>query len=287
MRYRFIHSFRQRWPVAAMCSALQVSRSGYYAWRNRPESARAKANRLLLVEIKTVFEASGGSYGSPRVTTALHQRGIGCSENRVARLMREHGIRARRSRRFKATTDSTHNLPIAPNLLERNFQAEAPNQVWAADITYIPTDEGWLYLAVVMDLYSRRIVGWALKARMTQQLVIDALMMALLERRPGPGLIVHSDRGSQYASDRYRKLLQTHRLLQSMCRKGDCWDNAPVESFFSTLKMERIYLRRYETRREATTDIFEYMEAFYNRKRIHTSLGGQSPAAYEAKPLDA
>jgi transposase InsO family protein len=281
MRYRFIESFRQRWPIAPMCRVLGVSRSGYYAWRTRPESQRGRDNRLLAVEIKAIHEEIDGKYGSPRMTLALKARGIRCSENRVARIMREYGIRAKRSRRFKATTNSGHELPTAPNLLDRNFEAEGPNQVWATDITYIPTDEGWLYLAVVLDLWSRRIVGWSLRSRMTQRLVIEALKQAIDERKPDAGPIAHSDRGSQYCSAAYRSLLERHGMAQSMARKGDCWDNAPVESFFSTLKLECIYPTRYKTRQQARRDIFAYIEAFYNTRRIHTSIENQSPAEYE------
>lgn len=266
-----------------MCRALVVSRSGYYAWRGRPESRRSRENRCLLVEIKAAYEEYRQAYGSPRITAVLRARGIRCSENRVARLMRQHSLQAKRQKIFKVTTNSKHKLPVAPNLLDRNFEAEAPDQVWIADITYIPTEEGWLYLAVVMDLYSRRVVGWALRKRMTQRLAVDALMMALLQRRPGPGLIVHSDRGSQYASGGYRKLLKIRRFVQSMCRKGDCWDNAPVESFFATLKLELIYHRRYGSRQEAKSDIFEWIAVFYNQKRMHSKLDYQSPACYEAQ----
>ena len=264
-----------------MCRALRVSRSGYYAWRTRPENRWEREERLLAIEIKAIHVEAGGHYGSPRMTLALNARGIRCSENRVARIMREYGIRAKRSRRFKATTDSGHDLPVAPNLLERDFEPEGPNQVWAADITYIPTDEGWLYLAVVLDLWSRKIVGWSLRSRMTQRLVIEALRQAIGERKPDAGLIAHSDRGSQYCSAAYRRLLERQGMAQSMARKGDCWDNAPVESFFSTLKLECIYQNRYNTRQQARRDIFAYIEAFYNTKRIHTSIGNQSPVAYE------
>jgi transposase InsO family protein len=262
-----------------MCSrALAVSRSGYYAWRRRPESNRSRENRCLLVEIKAVYEEHRQAHGSPRITETLRAHGIRCSENRDTCLMRQHGMQAKRQKLFKVTTHSKHNLAVAPNLLVRDFEVEAPNRVWTADITYIPTDEGWLYLAVVMDLFFRRTVGWALQRRMTERLAVDALLMALLRRRPGPGLVVHSDRGRQNASGSFRKLHAAWHLRQSMGRRGDCWDNAPVKSFFATLKLELVSHRRYSSRRGARSDIFEWIAVFYSRKRMHSKLGYQSPA---------
>ena len=215
-----------KFPIAVMCEVLSVSRSGYYAWRKNPESKRKQSNNKLREKIRTVHRDSGESYGSPRIYQALKEQGESCSENRVARLMREDGLQAKTQRRFKATTNSKHNLPVAPNLLDRDFSPAAPNQIYASDITYIWTTEGWLYLAVVLDLFSRSVVGWAMDKRMTRQLVMDALMMAVQRRRPPKGVIFHSDRGSQYASGDFQKLLIKHGMRCSMSRKGDCWDNA-------------------------------------------------------------
>jgi len=219
------------------------------------------------------------TYGSPRIYQELKSLGIPVSRGRVERLMRENGLRGRHKRRFKATTDSKHTLPVAPNRLEQDFTTARPDQVWTADITYIPTDEGWLYLAVVLDLYTRQIVGWAMRERMTKELVIDALRMAWFRRRPAPGLIHHSDRGSQYCSHEFQKQLAEYGMLSSMSRKGNCWDNAPSESFFNSLKNERVHGERYETRAAARADVFDYVEVFYNRVRRHSALGGISPVS--------
>lgn len=264
-----------------MCRLLEVSTSGYYAWRTRPESRRMRENRCLLVKIKAIFSESDETYGSPRVYRDLRALGQSCSENRVARIMRVHGLRAKQARRFRVTTDSEHEYPLAENLLERQFEVTVPNARWAADITYVWTREGWLYLAMVMDLFSRRIVGWSMQASLARQLVIDAMQMALGQRRPPGGLLHHSDRGCQYASGEYRQLLTNAGCMCSMSRRGNCWDNAPVESFFSTLKRERVHHRQYRTREEARQDLFHYIECWYNRKRRHSSLGYLSPAAYE------
>lgn len=286
MKFRFIAEHREEFEITVMCRVLGVSRSGYYAWRNRPVSPRKMANDKLLEQIKEIYEKSGQTYGSPRVHAELVAQGIKCSLNRVARLMRLHRLRANQERTFKVkTTDSNHDLPVGPNLLEQNFEARQPDQTWLTDITYIPTAEGWLYLAVVLDLYSRRIVGWAMSDSLERQLVIDALQMALLARRPAPGLIHHSDRGSQYASQDYQTLLTKHQLRCSMSRAGNCYDNAPMESFFGTLKTELIHHRRYETRVEARTDIFEFIELFYNRYRRHSALAYQSPVMFEQSAL--
>lgn len=266
-----------------MCRVLEVSESGYYAWRGRPESVRSCANRKLLVHIKAVHQESDATYGSPRVQRELAAQGITCSENRVARLMREEGVEAKQVRRFKATTDSKHGLPVAENHLDRQFEPGEENRRWGADITYIWTQEGWLYLAVVLDLFSRRVVGWSMQPTLERRLVIDALEMALQNRKPAAGLLHHSDRGSQYASGDYQQLLSEAAMRCSMSRKGNCWDNAPVESFFSTLKRERVHHRRYRTRAEARADIFHYIEVWYNRKRRHSSLGYLSPVDYEAQ----
>lgn len=265
-----------------MCRVLQVSTSGFYAWRERPESRRAQENRRLAVEIKAVHAESRQNYGSPRVHQELKSRGIPCSENRVARLMRVEGVRARTVRRFRATTDSSHGLPVAPNHLDRQFKPARVNACWAGDITYIWTREGWLYLSVVMDLFSRRIVGWSMQPRLEKALVLDALKMALSGRRPAGGLLLHSDRGGQYASHAYQELMQGHGLLCSMSRKANCWDNAVVESFFSTLKRELVHHRDYRSREEARREVFEYVEVFYNRRRRHSSLRYMTPAEYEA-----
>ena len=265
-----------------MCRVLEVSTSGYYDWRGRAESRRQKQDRRLVVEIKAIHKESRQTYGSPRIHDELKDRGVRCGRKRVARLMRLHGLRAKQTRRFKATTDSTHTLPVAENVLSRQFTPSAPDVVWAADITYIPTRQGWLYLAVVLDLFSRRVVGWSMHKRLGRSLVLDALQMALRRRSPRPGLIHHSDRGSQYASGDYQGLLQAQQMVCSMSRRGNCWDNAPVESFFSTLKRELVHHRRWQTRTEARAEIFEYIEVWYNRQRRHSSLGYQSPVQYEA-----
>jgi putative transposase len=266
--------------ISIMCDVLSVSRSGYYAWLKRPVSKRQQGNTKLREKIRTVHHDSGESYGSPRVYQALKEQGEPCSENRVARLMREDGLRAKMKRRFKATTNSKHNLPVAPNLLNRDFSPKEPNQMYAGDITYIWTTEGWLYLAVVIDLFSSSVVGWAMDKRMTRQLVMDALTMAVQRRRPPSGVIFHSYRGSQYASADFQSLLVKHGMACSMSRNGDCWDNAPVESFFGSLKQELVFHQRYPTRFHARQSIFEYIERFYNRRRLHSTLGYKSPANY-------
>lgn len=263
-----------------MCRVLQVSTSGYYAWRRRPP-ASDEADEKLLLEIKTLFDESKGRYGSPRIHRKLRQNGTRCGQKRVARLMREHDLRARKRRRYTNTTDSKHRLPVAENVLDRQFEVEVPNARWAADITYVWTRQGWLYLAVVIDLFSRRVVGWSMMETMERSLVTAALEMALRVRNPSPGLLLHSDRGSQYASGDYQALLQRAGCTCSMSRRGNCWDNAPVESFFSTLKMELVHERPYATRQQARSEIFEFIEVWYNRQRLHSSLGYQSPVDYE------
>jgi len=264
-----------------MCKVLKVSRSSYYAWLIRPESRRARENRRLLVKIKAIHKRSRNTYGSPRVHRELIAKGEACNRKRIARLMSDADIRAKQKRRFVVTTDSKHNLPVAANLLHRQFDVEMPNRVWVSDITYIPTGEGWLYLATVMDLYSKQIVGWSMEKSLESALVKDALSMALTKRRPTVGLIHHSDRGKQYASGEYQRMLMSNGIIPSMSRKGNCWDNAPMESFFHTLKTELVHHKRYQTRREANRDIFEYIEVFYNRQRLHSSLGYNTPAEYE------
>lgn len=243
MKYQFVYDHSGQFSVQRMCRVLEVSASAYYAWRGRPESRRVREDRRLLVEIRAVYLAKRQTYGSPRIHAELKALGLRHGEKRVARLMRDNDIRAKQKRKFKVTTDSRHSHPVAPNLLERDFEAVAPNQKWVADITYIQTGEGWLYLAAILDLYSRIIVGWSMSSRMTRRLVLDALEMAVGRRRPGPGLTHHSDRGSQYACGDYQKALIAQGMLCSMSRKGDCWDNAPMESFFHTLKTELVFHR--------------------------------------------
>lgn len=269
--------------VARLCRALSVSKSGYYAWRGREPSRRSARDGELLLQIKEAHADSRRTYGSPRVHAELRARGTRCSRKRVARLMRSAGLSARRPRRAVRTTDSRHSLPVAANLLGRDFTAAAPDLRWAADITYVPTAEGWLYLAVILDLFSRRVVGHACAPTLATTLVVEAWALACGRRRPGAGLLHHSDRGSQYAGGEYQARLAEVGAQASMSRRGDCYDNAAVESFFGTLKTELIHGRRYATRAEARSDIFEYVEVFYNRQRRHSALGYLSPAEYEAR----
>jgi len=264
-----------------MCRVLEVSRSGYYAWLNRGRSERSRRNENLLSEIRQAHLRSRRIYGSPRITDELRDLGHICNEKRVARLMRQAGIRAKTARKFRVTTDSRHKYPVSDNLLNRDFSADHADQVWLTDITYIWTSEGWLYLAAVMDLYSRRIVGCAMSSRIDAKLTIKALRQALDRRHPPEKLLHHSDRGKQYASGDYRNLMKDHGLISSMSRKGDCWDNAPMESFWGTLKQELIHHERFLTREEAGLKIFEYIEVFYNCRRRHSSLGSKSPAEFE------
>ncbi len=283
MRYRVIHEHDRRYPIRLMCRALAASAAGYYAWRSRPESARSIQTRILRSAIRVIHQESRETYGSPRIWDALVKQGHHVGEHRVARLMRQDGLRAKTVTKWRATTFSSHGLPVAANTLDRQFRVSQPNRVWAGDITYVWTREGWLYLAVLLDLYSRAVIGWAMGPRLTGALTEQALRMALTTRRPTAGLLHHSDRGSQYAAGAYQQLLTTHGITASMSRKGNCWDNACVESFFGTLKRELVYQRQYATRGEATQDIFEYIEVFYNRNRRHSMLGYQSPAEYEAQ----
>jgi putative transposase len=282
MRFRFIEDHRKVFLVRVMCSVLRVSASGYYAWRGRPESARAQANKTLVEDIRRVHAGSRRRYGSPRVHASLRAEGkrVGC--NRVARLMHEHGIQAHRRRPFRKTTDSNHAFPPAPNLLDRQFaSAVAPNQVWLADMTYIATGEGWLYLAAILDLFSRKIVGWSMSETMPQELTLAALHMAITNRQPGQGLLHHSDRGSQYAAHDYRRVLDKHGMRCSMSRKGNCWDNAPMESFFGSLKTELDSDGPFDTRQAARTALFRAIEGWHNRQRLHSSLGYTTPVNKE------
>ena len=267
----------------ALCRAMQVNRGGFYAWRKRAKSARQQQNETLTEQIKAVHEESKETYGSPRIFVELKEAGIACSEKRIARLMRLHHISAVRPKRFVVTTDSDHDMPLAQNLLERTFEAETPDTRWTSDITYIWTSQGWLYLAVILDLFSRRIVGWAMDQTLARSLVMSALDMAIAGRHPGSGLLCHSDRGSQYASDDYQDRLKEVGIVCSMSRKGNCWDNAPTESFFASLKKEMVYRTRFETREQARTAIFSWIEVWYNRKRRHSTLGYLSPEAFERK----
>jgi transposase InsO family protein len=266
-----------------MCRALGVSRGGYYSWRGRRESARAVSDRDLVRQIRAIHTGFRRTYGSPRIHSELIDRGFRCSEKRVARLMREHGVRARRARRYRVTTRSDHEYPVAPNLLNREFVAEQRDQRWAGDITFVWTREGWLYLAVILDLYSRRVIGWATSNRIDRYLTMQALTMALESRNPQENLLHHSDRGSQYAGRDYRRELRDRGITCSMSRKGNCWDNAVVESFFATLKTELVHHEDFLTRRHATGQIFWFIEGFYNTSRKHSFLGHVSPAQYEER----
>jgi len=281
VRYGFIDEHRGRWPARLLCAVLQVSAGGYYTWRQRPASARQQRRDALVVELKTIHQEVRGRYGSPRMHAELAARGRACCVNTVAKLMRAHGIAAKTRRKFRHTTDSNHGRPVAANVLDRQFEPAAANRAWVADITYLPTREGWLYLAAVEDLYSRQVVGWAMGERITSRLVTDALAMAVSRRLPGAGLVAHSDRGSQYASDHYQRRLAEHGITCSMSRRADCWDNAPMESFFASLKKELVHHEDYQTRAEARASVFEYIEVFYNRVRRHSALGYLPPAEYE------
>ena len=294
MTYAFIRTHASEYPVTRMCEVLGVSKAGYYAWRKRPESQRARADLRLMVRIRAVHRKSRRSYGSPRVHAELRAEGVHCGRKRVERLMREDGLRAKK-RRFRCTTDSDHAHPIHPSeasecsqlhLLERRFsvhEVDGIDRVWVSDITYVPTREGWLYLAVVLDLKSRAVVGWAMKNTLAASLASDALIMALWRRKPGRDLLHHSDRGVQYASGEYQAILREHGITCSMSRKGDCWDNAVAESFFATLEWELIQESDWHTHEEAKRAIFDYIEVWYNRQRRHSSLGYQTPAEYEAE----
>ena len=285
MRFEFIQAQKAHFPVEFMCEQLEVSRSGFYAWRERPESARQQQDTQLAEEVAQAHRDSRGTYGSPRVHAELRAQGRKVSRKRVARLMGEQKLAARRRRRSVRTTDSHHRHPVAPNVLARDFSPGQPNSTWATDITYVGTGEGWLYLAVVLDLFSRRVVGWSMSEHIDTQLVLGALEMALEGRQPPQGLIHHSDRGSQYASAEYRQALASRGIQCSMSRKGNCWDNAVVESFFSSLKQELVYPTDFATRHQARAELFEYIEVFYNRKRRHSSLGYMSPRDYERAAL--
>jgi transposase InsO family protein len=282
MRYAFIEDHRTTWPIAIQCRVLAVSRSGYYKWRRRPVSERAKRRESLTAQIRKFHVGHHASYGSPRVFRELRARGEAVNEKTVAKVMRAAGIRAKSQRKFRVTTtDSNHTQPVAENVLNREFTAEKRNQKWVADITYIATLEGWLYLAAVIDLFTRKVVGWSMSERIDSRLVVDALEMAVSRELPEAGLMAHSDRGVQYASEHYQGVLTQHDIECSMSRKGNCWDNAPAESFFATLKKELVHHETYATREAARVSLFDYIEVFYNRERRHSALGYVSPLAFE------
>lgn len=260
---------------------MQVSRSGYYAWHQRGKSSRQRENERLIPFVRAAHKESKGTYGARRIAIEVKALGISCGRFRAGTLMKLAGVAAKQKKKFKATTDSKHNLPVAPNLLNRQFEVKAPDRVYLSDITYIWTHEGWLYLAVILDLFSRRVIGWSLNNRITKNLVMDAFRMAIWRRCPAPGLIFHSDRGSQYCSNDFQEMLKAHKMLSSMSRKGNCWDNAVAESFFGSLKTERVFFSSYKTREEARRDIVDYIEMFYNSNRRHSYLGYVSPKEFE------
>lgn len=281
MKFQFIKENSSNFTIDTMCRIFKVSRSGYYDWKDRPASNREESNVALLAEIKLVFNDSKNRYGYRKVYRQLKQDGIECSENRVSSLMHKNKLYSKVKKKFKATTNSKHNFPVADNILDRQFTVESPNTHWVGDISYIWTNEGWVYLATVIDLYSRKIVGWSVRDRMTSELVEDAFLKAIWSRKPNKGLIFHSDRGSQYAGHMFQKLLKSYYVICSMSRKGNCWDNAVAESFFKIIKSELVYHCKYDTRDEAKESIFEYIEAFYNSKRLHSSIGYLSPMKFE------
>jgi transposase InsO family protein len=281
MKFTFISQHETSWPVSLMCRVLDVSRSGYYAWKKRPQSKLSQRRARVTKRIQIVHAESRETYGSPRVQRALLAMGDRCSVNFIAKLMRLAGIVARSRRKFKCTTDSRHTKPVTSNLLKRDFSPAKANQAWVTDITYVPTREGWLYLCTVEDLYSRRIIGKSMAGRIDSRLVVEALKMAITVRQPEPGLIVHSDRGSQFCSEHYQRMLTRHGLRSSMSRKGNCYDNAPMESFYRTLKVELVYWEDYQSRADAKASVSEYIEVFYNRRRLHSTLGYVSPVEYE------
>ena len=285
MKFRFIREHSARHRVRTLCRVLGVSSSGYYAWFRRPESQRRREDRRLLHQIRVIHRQSRRSYGSPRIHAELRRQVFRCGRNRVARLMREEGLRAKAPRRFKVTTHSAKGHAVAPNRLDRRFEVESLDTVWGGDITYVWTGEGWLYLAVLMDLCSRRIVGWSLKERLSGELTLEALDRALETRQPVPGLLHHSDRGSQYTAAAYQARLRSQGFEVSMARRGNCWDNAPLESFFATLKKDLRRGTTFATRRQAQMAIFDYIEGFYNTRRLHSGLGYMAPAHFEARTL--
>lgn len=287
MKYQFIEDYRIEFPVRMICRVLVVTRSAYYSWIRRPENKRKRENEIILQKIKQIRLGNRKKevYGSPRMKDELKTLGIDCSENRVARIMRNGGIFSRIKKKYKATTDSEHQQPIAENLVKQNFTAEVTDELWVTDITYLWTEEGWLYLAAVLDVYSRAVVGWAVSDRLKKELVCQSINNAIIQRKPEPGLIIHSDRGSQYASETVREIISKNGFSQSMSSTGNCYDNAMMESFFHSLKVEHVYFERYATREEAKTSIFEYIELFYNRERRHSAIGNMAPLEYEKRLL--
>jgi putative transposase len=285
MKYNFIKQHLKHWPVQLMCKVIEASRSGFYRWMKKQRGYIRPYDRYLLIRIKEAYQQSNGTYGSRRIYKQLKRCGVHCYLNQIEKIMKDNGIKAKTRRRFRITTNSKHNLKISPNLLQRNFSTSEINKVWVGDITYIWTRQGWLYLSTVIDLFSRKVVGWSLDRRMTKSLVISSLKAALDLRRPTQGLIFHSDRGSQYASDDFRDILRDNDAVPSMSRKGNCWDNAVAESFFKTIKSELIYWHNFQTRAEAELRIFEYIELFYNRQRLHSTINYMSPDAFENRCL--
>ena len=283
MKYAFITQHKNAWPITLQCRVLGVSRNGYYHYQKKEERPTDPEHEELLEFVKELAEATDNTYGSRRMKQALNALGFPISRDKARKLMQEAGVKAKQWRKYKVTTNSNHRQPVFDNLLKRDFDVAQPDQVYAADVTYIWTREGWLYLAVVIDLCTRKVVGWSMSSRMKAQLVCDALQMALWRRNPKAGLIHHSDRGSQYASQAFRRLLKAHGIQGSMSRKGDCWDNAVVESFFGSLKQERVQWKNYQTRYEAQQDILEYISMFYNSERLHSYLGYMSPNDFERK----
>jgi putative transposase len=281
MRFRLIDAAKEEFPVRRLCKVLGVSQSGYFAWRSRPACRRQRDDLVLLAHVRSAFRLSNETYGRPRMTRELQDQGLHVGRRRTARLMRENGLRARQPRRFKRTTDSLHAFPVAPNLIEQDFAAERPDEKWGSDLSYIWTREGWLYLAVVIDLYARRVVGWAVSDRLHKELALAALRRALVVRRPSAGLIHHSDRGSQYCSTEYQAELRKHGILISMSGKGNCYDNAMVETFFKTLKSELVWRTAFQTRAEASEALARYIDGFYNPVRRHSALDFISPAQFE------
>ena len=281
MRFKLVDAAKKEFPVQRLCKVLGVSPSGYFAWQSRPASRRQREDLVLLAHVRSAFALSNGTYGSPRMTHELQDQGLSVGRRRTARLMRENGLKARQRRRFKRTTDSLHAFPVAPNLLDQDFSAKRADEKWGADISYVWTREGWLYLAVVMDLYARRVVGWAVSDRLHKELVLTALQRALVIRRPGAGLIHHSDRGSQYCSNEYQAELRKHGVRISMSGKGNCYDNSMVETFFKTLKSELVWRTAFQTRAEAQEALARYIDGFYNPLRRHSALGFISPAQFE------
>lgn len=282
MRFRLIDATKATIPVERSCPLLQVSVSGYYAWKGRSPSHQQREDMIFLAHIRERFRLSHGTYGSPRMHVELREAGLALGKHRVARLMRDNGMKARQKARFRRTTDSRHGGPVAPNLLDQDFGAVAPDQKWGVDISYIWTAEGWLYLAIVIDLFSRRIVGWATSDRLKKDLALAALNRAIAIRQPEPGLIHHSDRGSQYCADDYRKRLTAAKMVASMSGKGNCYDNAMVESVFKTIKSELVWRTSFQSRQQATIALGQYIDGFYNPWRRHSALGYLSPIDYEA-----